>query len=112
MNFPPVDIKYLTLLWKSERRSDQICEELGISRCHLYNLVRRHRLGRRPPQLSAARNTETDDPTPEEIAERTAAIRKTWSPEERRSRMAAGYRSKPVIVQNFIFHREQYVFSH
>lgn len=106
-----VDIKYLTYLWGGELRSDQICEELGITRCHLYNLVRRHRLGRRPPRLTAKRNTETPDPTPEQIAERAAAIRATWSPQERRSRMAACYRSRPVVVQNFIFQREQYVFS-
>lgn len=111
MHCPPIDLKYLTYLWKSEMKSDQICEELGCTRGALYNLVRKHRLGRRPPQFSAARNTETPDPTPEQIAERAAAIRATWTPEERRSRMAKCYRPKRVEIRNFHFDREAYTFS-
>jgi hypothetical protein len=111
MHCPPIDMKYLAHLWKSEMKSDQICEHLGCTRGHLYNLVRKHRLGRRPTQFTAARNTETPDPTPDEIKERTAAIRATWTPEERLSRLASCYRRKPVIVRNFIFHRETYSFS-
>jgi hypothetical protein len=110
MHCPPIDLNHLASLWKSEMKSDQICEQLGCTRGHLYNLVRKHRLGLRPPQFTAARNTETPDPTPEEIAERSAAIRATWTPEERRSRLV-GYRSNPVEVPHFYFHREQYMFS-
>jgi hypothetical protein len=111
MHCPPIDLKYLTHLWKSEMRSDQICEELGCTRGHLFNLVRKHRLGRRPPQFNAPREPETPDPTPEQIAERTAAIRATWTPEERRSRMAKCYRPKRVEIKNFHFDREAYTFS-
>lgn len=110
MHCPQVDIKYLAHLWKSEMRSDQICEQLGCTRGHLYNLVRKHRLGRRPTQFHAPRGTETPDPSEEEIARMTAAIRATWTPEERRARVV-GYRSRPVEVPNFYFRREQYVFS-
>ena len=71
MHCPPIDLHHLARLWKSEMRSDKICEELGCTRGHLYNLARRHALGRRPPQFNAPRVTETPDPTESEIAEAT-----------------------------------------
>lgn len=111
MHCNPVDLNQLVELWKSETKSDQICEILGITRGHLYHLARKHRLGIRPPQFTAARCTETPDPTPEDIAQATAAIRATWTPEERRSRLAKCYRPKRVEIKNFIFDRENYVFS-
>ena len=110
MHCPPIDIKYLTHLWKSEMKSDQICAELGCTRGHLFNLARKHALGIRPQRFSAARNTETPDPTLEEIAAATAAIRATWTPAERDARRV-GCRRKPVEAPHFYFHREQYVFS-
>jgi hypothetical protein len=111
MHCPTIDLNHLARLWRSEMRSDQICVELGCTRGHLYNLARKHRLGRRPPQFNAPRVSETPDPTESEIAEATAAIRATWTEQERRARMV-GCRRKPVEVPNFYFHREQYVFSH
>jgi hypothetical protein len=110
MHCPPVDLNHLARLWKSEMKSDKICEELGCTRGHLYNLARKHRLGIRPAQFAIVRNTETPDPTLEQIAAATAAIRATWTPEERRSRMV-GCRRKPVEVPHYYFHREEYVFS-
>ena len=112
MHCPPIDLNHLARLWKSEMKSDKICEELGCTRGHLYNLARKHRLGRRPPQFNAPRIKDYDDPTEDQIwGEMTSAIQATWTPEERRARMV-GCRSKPVEVPNFYFHREQYVFSH
>ena len=110
MHCPPIDLHHLARLWKSEMKSDKICEVLGCTRGHLYNLARKHRLGIRPPQFNAPRIKDYDDPTESEIAEATAAIRATWTPEERRSRMV-GHRHRPVEVPHFYFHREQYVFS-
>ena len=110
MHCKPIDLHHLARLWKSEMRSDKICEELGCTRGHLYNLAGKHALGRRPPQFNAPRVTETPDPSEAAIAEMTAAIRATWTDQERRSRMV-GCRQKPVEVARFYFHREQYVFS-
>lgn len=106
----PIDLKHLARLWKSEMKSDQICVELNCTRGRLFNLARKHALGIRPHRFSAARNTETPDPTLEEIAAATAAIRATWTPAEREARRV-GYRSKPVETPHFYFHREQYAFS-
>jgi hypothetical protein len=111
MHCQPIDLHHLARLWKSELRSDQICVELGCTRGHLFNLARKHRLGRRPPKFNAPRTPETPDPTESEIAEMTAAIRATWTDQERRSRMVGCHR-KHVEVPNFHFHREHYVFSY
>ncbi len=110
MHCPPISLHHLTRLWKSELRSDQICVELGCTRGHLFNIARKYRLGRRPPRFNAPRTTETPAPTEAEIASMTAAIRATWTEQERRSRMV-GCHAKPVEVPHFHFHREQYVFS-
>lgn len=111
MHCPQVDIKYLSHLWKSEMRSDQICEHLGVTRGHLYHLVRKHRLGRRPPQLNAPNRVEAPDPTEQQIAEMTAAIRATWTEEERKSRIAGCYRRQRVEIVNYVFDRTAYSFS-
>jgi len=110
MHCPPINLNHLTRLWKSELRSDQICVELGCTRGHLFNIARKYRLGRRPPKFNAPRATENPDPTEADIASMTAAIRASWTEQERRSRMV-GFHAKPVEVARFYFHREQYVFS-
>jgi len=107
---PPVDLKYLAHLWTTEMRSDQICEELGCTRGHLFNLVRKHRLGRRPRECNAPRVRETADPSEEDIAQMTAAIRETWTPQERENRLV-GFTRQRVEIRNYNFDREQYSFS-
>jgi hypothetical protein len=74
MHCPPINLNHLARLWKSELRSDQICVELGCTRGHLFNLTRKHRLGRRPPKFNAPRRSGTPDPTESEIAAMTAAL--------------------------------------
>lgn len=108
MHCPPVSLPHLFKLWQSELRSDQIAAELGCTRGHLFNLVRKHKLGRRPQRFEAPRKSMHDDPTPEEIEQRAAAIRATWTPEERRSRMASAYRVKHVTAPVFDDSRDHY----
>lgn len=110
MNCPPVDILKLAAAWDSEMRSDEICEAFGLSRGGLYRLAHKHRLGRRPVYLNGNGNCATDDPTPAQIAERAAAIRATWTPNERASRMV-GCRRGRVEIKHFLFDREGYAFS-
>jgi hypothetical protein len=107
---PPVDLKYLAHLWTTGMRSDRICVELNCTRGHLFNLVRKHRLGRRPKECDAPRYRETPDPTEEEIAQMTAAIRATWTLEERMNRQV-GFKRQRVEIRNYNFDREQYSFS-
>ena len=110
MHCPPIDPANLARLWKSELRSDQICVELGCTRGHLFNMVRKYRLGMRPLRFQAPRKSTSPDPTPEDIERGTAAIRATWTEQERRSRMVGCSRGR-VEVHSFKFHREHYVFS-
>lgn len=66
-----VHLPDLYRLWNSERTTQQVHEELGISYSQLMRLVAQHKLGKKPrlqPEIET-------DPTPEEIAERAAAIR-------------------------------------
>lgn len=111
MHCPDIDPVRLARLWNSEMKSDRICLELGITRGHLYHLARKHVLGRRPPQFTAARCTETPDPSEAEIAERAAAIRATWTAAERRARMVGSFRAQRFEVPHYYFDREEYSFS-
>lgn len=68
----PVHIPDLFKLWNSERTTTQVHEELGISYSQLVRLVAQHKLGKKPRV-----NVRLEkDPTPEEIAERAAEIRR------------------------------------
>lgn len=110
MNCPKVDIESLTEAWNSDMRSDQICEEFGLSRGGLYRLAHKHRLGRRPVYLNGNGNCATVDPTPEQIAERAAEVRATWTANERESRRV-GCRRRRVEIKHFWFSRDDYAFS-
>jgi len=108
MNCPPIYLPQLFELWQSEIRTDQIAIQLGCSRCHLYNLARKHKLGRRPATLSALRYAPQPDPTPSEIEERAAAIRATWTLQERSTRTASAYRLRHVTATVFDDTRDCY----
>jgi hypothetical protein len=68
----PVHIPDLFKLWNSDRTTTQVHEELGISYNQLVRLVAQHKLGKKP----RVHERLTKDPTPEEIAERAAELRK------------------------------------
>ncbi len=108
MHCPPISLPHLFKLWHSEMRSDQIAAELGCTRGHKFNLARKHKLGRRPPRFEAPRKSVHPDPTPDEIEERTAAIRATWTAQDRSTRMASAYRLKHVTASVYLDTRDSY----
>jgi hypothetical protein len=108
MNCPPVSLPHLYKLWQSELRSDEIAAELGCTRGHLFFLVRKHKLGRRPQRFEAPRKSIHPDPTPQEIEERAAAIRANWTTQERHTRMASAYRVQRVTASIFDDSRDHY----
>lgn len=110
MHCPPVDRDYLEELWFSDHRNDEICELLNVTRGHLHWLARHHGLGRRPATANTNQRGPTEDPTEEEIRERAAAIRATWTPNERRGRMV-GAGAARVEIRQFWFDRAGYSFS-
>jgi hypothetical protein len=84
------DIPTLYRLWHQSAETmpvAEICRQLGgISQSHLYALAKRHKL---PGREKFYANHE-DDPTPEEIAERAAEVRRSW-PEGEAERRLVGY---------------------
>jgi len=108
MNCPPVSLPLLFKLWQSKKRNDQIAVELGCARGTLANLVRKHKLPKRPQSLDAPRHSVYPDPTPSEIEERAAYIRSTWSETERQSRLASAYRTVRAQVVVFDDTRDSY----
>ena len=82
-----VDVLTLFKLWRSPLRNDELADALGAPRGSLHYLASRYKLPKRDPALWAKRGgVEADSPTPEQIEERAAAIRATWSEEEREKR--------------------------
>lgn len=61
----------LARLWESGMHADEIAKTLGITPKRVYQLKTGWQL---PPRRRVCRS-ELDDPTPEQIAERAAAIR-------------------------------------
>lgn len=87
-----VDVSLLFRLWNSTMRNDELCEALGISRGVLWSLRDRYKLPVRAKACRAPAGTESHqpDPTPEEIAERAAMVRRSWSASEEERRRCHG----------------------
>jgi hypothetical protein len=108
MNRPPISLPKLFELWQSDMRTDKIAEALGCTRGKLYNLAYKHKLGSRPESLHSLKKSVHPDPTPSEIEERAAAIRATWTAQDRSTRMASAYRLKHVTATVFFDTRDSY----
>jgi hypothetical protein len=87
----PEQIATATRLWADGVSLDGLCEALGVNRDVL---VERRREGDQLAHLGRRqagqrlRGPRAPAPTAQEIKERTAAIRETWSPAERLNRRA------------------------
>jgi len=75
--------QYLQSHWTVSRVAD-IAKHLKLSETTVRSIARKIDLGPRPEKASHL------DPTPEQIERRAAAIRRTWSPEERARRDLRG----------------------
>jgi hypothetical protein len=77
-----IDIDLFERLWEAGISLREMAEVLGMGADAVGTM--RYRLGLKPrtPQTKAQR-TEQPDPTPQEIAERSAAIRDSWDDETR-----------------------------
>lgn len=100
-----VDVPALFRLWAEGVRQCDICTALGIPTGSFHAIRQRYALPVRAcdKQLDF---TETEPPTPEEIAERAAVVRAGWSDEERERRIVGRSRS-PVRLRSYSFnHRD------
>lgn len=102
-----VDIPLLFRLWTHNVPSSEICERLSISRTKLFTLCDRHALPKRP---RISRGVSSQDPTEDEIAERAAQIRESWTPAEAAKR--SGLRPAPVEVRSYVFDGRDAVFHY
>ena len=80
-----IDTQLLFRLWFDHTilRAD-IPARLGCTKSALDSAIKRYGLPKRPPKHKPRANPlerQSGDPSPEEIAERAAAIRATWGPE-------------------------------
>jgi hypothetical protein len=86
----------------------EICRQLGgISQSHLYSLAKRHKL---PGREKFYANHE-DDPTPEEIAERAAEVRRSWPDGEAERRMVGRLRQQAWTPPSFSFNGRHAAFD-
>lgn len=105
-----VDVVELFRLWRSPLRNDELADALGCPRGSLHYLAARYKLPKRTPEKWAKRTgAKRDLPTPQEIADRAAAIRATWSEEEKERRMV-GKRTRSWQMPAYAFARRDVAF--
>lgn len=106
-----VDVKELFRLWHTTMRNDQLAAALGVTRGNLASLRDRFGLPVRDFALRAPMGNASHkpDPTEDEIAERAAQVRMSWSREEEERRWCHGRRG--VTVQQFAYNGRDVAFS-
>ena len=71
----------LKKLWLQNVKTDKIAKRLGVSASKVYSMAK---------SLGLEKRDFFVDPTPQELEERAAEIRKNWSRAERESRLVGG----------------------
>ena len=79
-----IDVPLLFKLWHTELKNDELASRIGVARGHLWYLRQKYGL---PGRKKRRTRPPSDDPTPEEIAERCAEVRRGWSAEEEARRL-------------------------
>lgn len=97
-------------LWYSQMTNAELCYALGVARSTLNVLRVRYKLDRRPVERNNPKYKNDHTPTPEEIAERAAAVRAKWSDEERERRLVAAGRLR-WSMPSYAFNRREHSFS-
>jgi hypothetical protein len=95
-----IDVPKLFRLWHSNMTNEAICAELGVVASTFSRLGRVY--GLKPRTHIRARFHQKDDPTIEEIMERAAAIRESWSPAEERRRRVGESQGR-VELANYVY---------
>jgi hypothetical protein len=83
-----LDVPTLWRMWAEGVREAEICERLKIRPGSFWQIRQRLKLPKRQCDRSID-FSQAEPPTPEEIAERAAAVRLKWSPEEEARRRCA-----------------------
>lgn len=86
-----VDVKKVCELWRTPMGSCEIAAAVGLTKTQLWVAANRLGLPKRP--RSGSDRDPHGSPTPEEIAERAAAIRAAWPEGEAEKRLVGRLRS-------------------
>lgn len=78
-----VNLAELFRLWHTPMKNVELCKHFGITSGSLWALRKKHGLPIRPRESRDDTNRRSDDPTPEEIAERAAWCRSQRTVQER-----------------------------
>ena len=79
-----IDVPLLFQLWHTDLKNDELAARIGVARGNLWHLRQKYGLPERKQQRT---RPPAVDPTPEEIIERCAEVRRSWSPEEEARRL-------------------------
>ncbi len=82
-----IDTPLLFKLWHSDLKNEELAARIGVARGHLWHLRKKYGL---PPRKQQRTRPPMVDPTAEEIAERSAEVRRKWSPAEEARRLVGG----------------------
>lgn len=89
-------------LWRTPLRNDQLADALGIPRGSLWYLRDKYKLPKRGAGSRTPSVKEKDVPTPEEIEQRCAEIRKGW-PEGEDERRMVGPRQRRWSLPSYAY---------
>lgn len=95
-----IDVKKLFALWGSDLGTMQIAAEMGLTKNQVWSASRRLGLPTRP--RSGSDRDQRENPTPEQIAERAAAVRAGW-PAGEAERRFVGARSIGWSIPAYAF---------
>lgn len=93
-------------LWTTERSNSDIAAELGLSLLQLYAAGRNLKLRDRSVYVNRVYERSVD-PTPEQIAERAAAIRAEWPDGEEDRRLVGSGAGRRWTTPAFSFDRRR-----
>lgn len=101
------DSKKVRELWTTERSNSDIAAELGLSLLQLYAAGRKLKLRNRSVYVNRVYERSVD-PTPEQIAERAAAIRAEWPEGEAERRLVGNVAAPRWTIPAFTFDRRRH----
>ena len=104
-----VDVPVLFKMWADGASRYEICTMLGIRPGAFQHLRRKYALPKRNKGRPSLGSLEPD-PTPEELAERCAAVRAKWS-EEETERRRVGRGVEAVRLRSYSFNHRDFAFS-
>lgn len=104
---PEISLKKLKQLWKTRRSTEEIAILLQVSSAYLQAFARKHNLPKRV-HIARRANEKEVDPTPEEIAIRSAEVRARWT--DREYQKNACHKPKQVEIRTYAFNRQSVEF--